>query len=323
MTLFFTLATLFLAEVDNTIHDVIEDLQLCALKEDLTNSDKVYYSISLLNEIKSSQNPDDAKRDIQIDSHSYSTRNELIYFEETRLYVSKKTRLRVLKEFHDNVATRHLERDKTLSIIKQWFYWSHMTHFVEEYVRTCDACICVKSSHHLSHDELMLLFASDRSWSNITLNFITNLFKSASCLAFNYYDSIIMIVDRFIKMTHYTFCDKKLNSKQFAQLLIRDIIALHDLFEKIISDRRSLFTSHLWKIIATSLSVDYRLLTSFHSQTDDQTKRQNQVLKQYLRCYINFHQNNWVNLLLLSEYFYNVAENATTKTSSFMIYTER
>ena len=30
-----------------------------------------------------------------------------------------------------------------------------------------------------------------------------------------------------------------------------------------------------------------------------------------------------MNLLLLSEYFYNVAENATTKTSSFMIYTER
>jgi hypothetical protein len=38
---------------------------------------------------------------------------------------------------------------------------------------------------------------------------------------------------------------------------------------------------------------------------DGQTERVNQVLEQYLRCFINYHQDNWVDLLLVAEFAYN------------------
>ena len=320
---FFTLATCFLNEVDETLNDVCEDLRLCAMEEELSEMEKKYYSTSLLDEIKEGQTTLAEDEDLSDVKSKLTTRDGLIYFESTRLYVPKNSRVRVLKGFHDTAASGHLGRDKTLAMIKHWFYWPHMSRFIDEYVRTCDACNRTKTPRHLTYGELMPLPAPDRPWSDITLDFITDLPKSASCLGTDFHDSIMVVVDRFTKMAHYSPCTKTLDSKQFSQLIIRDLVARHGLPERIVSDRGSLFTSHFWKTLTASVGTDHKLSTSFHPQTDGQTERQNQVLEQYLRCYTNFHQDNWVDLLPLSEYSYNSAENSTLKMSPFMAYTGR
>jgi hypothetical protein len=47
------------------------------------------------------------------------------------------------------------------------------------------------------------------------------------------------------------------------------------------------------------------LSSAYHPQTDGQTEWVNQVLEQYLRCFINYHQDNWVDLLPVVEFAYN------------------
>ena len=42
-----------------------------------------------------------------------------------------------------------------------------------------------------------------------------------------------------------------------------------------------------------------------HSQTNDQTKRQNIVFEHYLRIYWNYKQNNWSTLLFMTTFVYN------------------
>ena len=39
------------------------------------------------------------------------------------------------------------------------------------------------------------------------------------------------------------------------------------------------------------------IFTAYYPQTDGQIKRLNQTLKQYLKHYINYIQNNWTSLL--------------------------
>ena len=43
----------------------------------------------------------------------------------------------------------------------------------------------------------------------------------------------------------------------------------------------------------------------------------NQTLKQYLRCYINYRQNDWVQLLSIAQLAYNSATTETISMSSF------
>jgi hypothetical protein len=55
----------------------------------------------------------------------------------------------------------------------------------------------------------------------------------------------------------------------------------------------------------------------YHPQTDGQTERVNQVLEQYLHCTINYHQDNWTELLPLAEFAYNNTIQGSTQQTMF------
>ena len=42
------------------------------------------------------------------------------------------------------------------------------------------------------------------------------------------------------------------------------------------------------------LGIESKMLTALHSQTDKQTERINQELEQYLRVFINYRQEQWL-----------------------------
>ncbi|TPX30912.1 hypothetical protein SeLEV6574_g08574, partial [Synchytrium endobioticum] len=48
-----------------------------------------------------------------------------------------------------------------------------------------------------------------------------------------------------------------------------------------------------------------------------QTERVNAIVEQYLRCYANTQQKDWIKYLSLAEFAYNSAEHSSTKTSPF------
>ena len=66
-------------------------------------------------------------------------------------------------------------------------------------------------------------------------------------------------------------------------------------------------------------TLEYRSqsVTAFHSQTDGQTERINTILKQYLRIYSNYQQDNWSGLLSTAEFTYNNTISATTGMTPF------
>src|SRR5260221_4722467 len=59
------------------------------------------------------------------------------------------------------------------------------------------------------------------------------------------------------------------------------------------------------------------LTSGYHLEGDGQMECANQVLEQYLWGYMNYQQDNWVTLLLMAEFTYNNATNATTGVSPF------
>jgi hypothetical protein len=87
--------------------------------------------------------------------------------------------------------------------------------------------------------------------------------------------------------------------------------------EQLVSDRDKLFTSNFWTALMQHLGVKHKMSTSYHPQTDGQTERLNQTLEQYLRCYVNDRQDNWISLLPLAQIAYNHAPTTTTGTSPF------
>ncbi len=174
-----------------------------------------------------------------------------------------------------------------------------MSSSIEDFVQTCNTCGRAKPSHHSPYGFLQPLAVADRPWSSVTLDFIVKLPLS------NGFDSILVVVDRFTKMAHFIPCLTTATAEQTADLFMRNIFRLHGAPSEIISDRGPQFSSTFWKSFFTLLGTKVKLSTAYHPQTDGQSERTNQTLEQFLRCYINYQQNDWVSLLPHAEYSYN------------------
>ena len=81
-------------------------------------------------------------------------------------------------------------------------------------------------------------------------------------------------------------------AENFAEILIREIIKFHDFSSSITTNKNSIFISKYHDALCYVLKIKFKLSTIYYSQTDDQTKRQNSIMKQYFRIFVNFQQNN-------------------------------
>jgi len=57
----------------------------------------------------------------------------------------------------------------------------------------------------------------------------------------------------------------------------------------------------------------------FYPQTDGQTERVNQELERYLRIFIDYRQEQWLDWLGMAEFIYNNKVHLSTKTLSFKV----
>ena len=126
------------------------------------------------------------------------------------------------------------------------------------------------------------------------------------------YDSILVIIDRLMKMVHYEPVKVTINTLGLAEVILDIVVWPHGLPDSIVSDRGSLFNSKFWSLLCYFFDIKRRLSTAFHPQTDGQTKQQNSTIEVYLRAFINFEQNDWARLLPMAEFAYNNAKNAST-----------
>ena len=143
----------------------------------------------------------------------------------------------------------------------------------KRYVKNCDMCQRSKVVRHAPYGMLQSNEVPDQPWKSIAMDLITDLPNSDG------YGTILVIIDRLMKISHFIPCRKDLDARQFATLFLKEIIRLHGIPRNIITDRGSLFTSELWKHITEKLGIERRLSMAFHPQTDGQTEWTNGILE--------------------------------------------
>ncbi len=95
------------------------------------------------------------------------------------------------------------------------------------------------------------------------------------------------------------------------------VIRYHGILESIVTDSGLLFISKFWSLLCYFLGIKRKLSTAFHPQTDGQTERQNSIIEVYFREFVNWEQNDWAKLLLMAEFVYKNAKNASIDHTLF------
>ncbi|GJZ87835.1 putative reverse transcriptase domain-containing protein [Tanacetum coccineum] len=134
----------------------------------------------------------------------------------------------------------------------------------------------------------------------ITMDFVSGLPRTPSG-----YDSIWVIVDRLTKSAHFQPIKKTDNMEKLTQLYLKEVMCRHGVPISIISDRDSHFTSRFWRSLQKALGTNMDMSTIYHPQTDGQSERTIQTLKDMLHSYVIDFRSSWDRHLPLVEFSYS------------------
>ena len=109
------------------------------------------------------------------------------------------------------------------------------------------------------------------------MDFVTGLLPSH-----RKHDAIWVIVDRLTKSAHFLPIHTTDTVDKLSRLYVREIIRLHGVPVSIVSDRDPRFTARFWQSLQTSLGTNLLFSTAYHPQTDGQSERTIQILKDML-----------------------------------------
>ena len=219
---------------------------------------------------------------------------------------------------HNNLLTGQFGIDKTRELVSQKYYWPSLRKDVKIYIREVDVCLTSKAVCYKLYENLQSLPVLTHQYKNISIDFVTGLPLSADWKG-DSYDSIIVIIDWLTKMMHYKPFIVTIDALELTKIIIDVVVRYYDLPDSIISDWEAIFTSKFYSSLYYFLSIKQNSSTTFHSQTDGQTKRQNSMIEAYLLTFVNWEQNNWVWLLLMAEFAYSNSKNASTGHMPFKL----
>ena len=234
---------------------------------------------------------------------------------EGRVYVPKNEKLRVeiIWLHHDTPIAGYGGQWKMIELVTRNYWWPGMMKEVKQYIEGCDQCQKMKNRVEMPAGKLKPNQIPEKLWQYISVNFIMKLPVSKG------HDSILVVCDRFSKMSHFVATTEKTTAEGLARLFRDNVWKLHGLPESVILDRGLQFAAGMMKKLNKMLGIEKKLSMDYHQEIDGQMERNNQELEQYLRMYVNHRQNNWAEWLATAEFTFNNKVHTATKTSPFQV----
>ncbi|GKA71097.1 putative reverse transcriptase domain-containing protein [Tanacetum coccineum] len=190
----------------------------------------------------------------------------------------------IMHESHKSKYSIHPGSDKMYQDMKKLYWWPNMKADIATYVSKCLTCAKVKAEHQRPSGLLVQPEIPQWKWDNITMDFIMKLPKSSQG-----YDTIWVIVDRLTKSAIFVPMRETDPMERLARMYLKEVVTRHGIHVSIICDRDPRFASNFWRSLQKALGTNLDMSTAYHPQTDGQSERTIQTLKDMLRaCVIDF-----------------------------------
>ena len=234
----------------------------------------------------------------------YKEINELIFrsnefiienhvYESRRFCVSHATIENVFVVAHDD---NHFDFARCYEKISTFYYIHDLFRFLRDYLNHYFKCQTYQTRRHKSYEFLQSILTSTIFFHIITIDFILtlsislkNFFDCAMSCSCKHFKRIILILNQ---MTWIVV--------QWKHVLLNHLNLIDWEFSKtIIFDRDRKFLSNMWKIMFTRLKIALLYSVAYHSQTNDLSKKINQIIEIAFRFLISTlkHFNRWLKIL--------------------------
>jgi transposase InsO family protein len=175
-----------------------------------------------------------------------------------------------------------------------------MKRDVVHFITKCLECQQVKVEHHHPTGLLQPHDVPMSKWDVISMDFVVG-FPFTS----HRHNAILVIVHTLTKSAHFILVKDTYDVTDVGHVFVSEVVHLHRIPKKIISDKDSRFTSRFWTSLQSTLGTQLSLSIAYHPETDGKTKRVNKVMEGMLRMYVMDNQTHWEKYLPLVEFAYN------------------
>jgi hypothetical protein len=149
----------------------------------------------------------------------------------------------------------------------------------------------------------------DRPWASVSMDFLGGFPKVEGM------EAMMVVVDRLSKYAVFTTWPSTCSTNLAARMFFANVVKVFGLFEDIVCDRDPRFTGRFWTALFNMMGSKLKFSIGYHPQTDGLTQRVNALLEDYLRHYASTRKKNWLELLNVAQFAYNMHKSFATGMS--------
>ena len=234
-------------------------------------------SNKIKNELRSKQfniNPRFIKTEID-----FVMQKELLYHksnDKLRLCISAAVEKNIFQIAHDN--SQHAEIIRSYVRIFDSVYIFKLSKKLRKYITHCSICQFNQTKRHKIYEELLSIICSSILFHIIVMNFILTISEK------NDFNTLLTIICKYSK--RITIISEKVtyNAKNWANCTLNKLLTADwELSTAIISNRDFKFIFEFWQQFFSRLDTEILTTTTYHSQTNEQFERSNQIVKIAIR----------------------------------------
>ena len=217
-----------------------------------------------------------------------------------QLIVPKAYRSRALAGCHDDVG--HQGRMRTLSLLRERFFWPDMQSEAIQYVLKCTRCLRRKTHSHVA--PLQPIHVTQ------PLELVHMDYLSLEPSKGNI-ENVLVITDYFTRYA-LAYPSKTQTAQATARILWDNFFCHYGFPEKFISDQDRNFESDLIKELCKIAGVKKLHTTPYHPQGNGQCERFNSTLCNMLGTLSEVEKSDWKSYLGCMTHAYNCTKHAST-----------
>ena len=224
-----------------------------------------------------------------------------------QLVVPKLFRERALSSCHDDVGHQGILR--TLSLLRERFYWPGMQEEATQYVMRCSRCLRRKTPPQVAPLQPILV---TQPLELVHMDYLS-LEPSKGNI-----ENVLVITDHFTRYA-LAYPSKTQTAQATARILWDNFICHYGFPEKFICDQGRNFESDLIKELCKIAGVKKVHTTPYHPQGNGQCERFNSTLCNMLGTLSDEEKSDWKSHLGCMTHAYNCTKHASTTYSPYYL----
>ena len=196
----------------------------------------------------------------------------------------------LIEEAHNPPNKAHGGIHKTLSRLRQLYFWPGMAAQVKNFISKCEECKMNKPYNQISRPPMGGEMVTERPFQRLYIDFLGPYCRSKTGNSY-----IFIVLDH---MSKYVFLKPmvKADAKNVVKFLISEIFHKFGVPESIFSDNGKQFTSNLFATMMTNYGIKH-LKCPVHAPQANASERVNQSVLTAIRTYMESDHREWdVNL---------------------------